>query len=184
MLISSSSLDPEEVTLKDGLQVTIRPIQPSDADHLQDTFDHLSIDTIYLRVLSYKKELPDDEARYLATVDYQSRMAFVALCKKNGRDIVIGVARYALLDPAHPGIAESAVVVQDEYQGRGLGTLLLKRLVIYARAKDIYHLRGNLQVGNNRMLDLVKNSGLTYKTRFAEGIWQVDIDLAVLKEQA
>ncbi len=179
----TSSLDPEPVTLSDGLQVTIRPIQPSDADHLQDTFDHLSMDTIYLRFLSYKKELPDEEARYLATVDYNSRMAFVALCKKNGRDIVIGVARYALLDIKHPKIAESAVVVQDEYQGRGLGKLLLKRLVLYARVKGIQHLRGNLQVGNNRMLDLVKNSNLPYKTRYVDGIWQVDIDLAMHKEK-
>jgi len=171
------SLEPEDVTLKDGMQVVIRPIQPDDADHLQDTFDHLSMETIYLRFHSFKKELPDDEARFLATVDYDSRMAYVALCKKNGCDIVIGVARYAMLDAKHPKMAESAVVVQDEYQGRGLGKLLLKRLVAYAHAKGIHHLCGNLQVGNNRMLDLVKHSGLPYKTRFEDGIWAVDIDI-------
>jgi acetyltransferase len=178
-MLASASLEPEAITLQDGLEVILRPIQPDDAAHLQDTFDHLSMETIYLRFLSFKKELPDEEARRLATVDYTSRMAFVALCKKNGRDIVIGVARYALLDPDHPDIAESAVVVQDEYQGRGLGKLLLKRLVEYARAKGIRHLRGNLQLGNNRMLDLVKNCGLPYQTRFMDGIWQVDIDLGV-----
>jgi acetyltransferase len=179
MPASASLLEHEAVTLKDGLHVTIRPILPSDAEHLQDTFDHLSIETIYQRFHSYKKELPVEEARYLATVDYDTRMAFVALCKKDSHEIVIGVARYALLDIKSPKIAESAVVVQDEYQNRGLGTFLLKRLVLYARAKGIHHLRGNLQLGNNRMLDLVKNSGLPYKTRYTDGIWQVDIDLAV-----
>lgn len=177
----SPSLDPESVSLKDGTSVVIRPIQPDDAEHLQDTFDHLSMETIYLRFFSFKKELPFEEARYLATVDYTTRMAFVGICQKNGRDIVIGVARYALLDTKHPKIAESAVVVQDEYQGRGLGKLLLRRLVVYAHTKGIHHLRGNLQVGNNRMLDLVKKGGLPYKTRFVEGIWQVDIDIAHLK---
>ncbi len=180
MSLSTPSIDPEQVTLKDGTQVIIRPIQADDADHLQDTFDHLSIETIYLRFLSFKKELPDEEARYLATVDYTRRMAFVAVAKKNDRDIVIGVARYAMLDIKHPKIAESAVVVQDEYQGRGLGTLLLKRLVTYAHTKGVQHLRGNLQVGNTRMLDLVKHSGLPYKTRFVDGIWEVDIDIAHL----
>ncbi|HSB66769.1 MAG TPA: GNAT family N-acetyltransferase [Anaerolineales bacterium] len=179
--LASTYLDAQSVTLKDGTPVIIRPIRPEDADHLQDTFDHLSIETIYLRFFSFKKELPDEEARYLATVDYNTRMAFVGECKKDGKDIVIGVARYALLDTKRPKIAESAVVVQDEYQGRGLGKLLLRRLVIYAHTKGIHHLRGNLQVGNNRMLDLVKNSGLPYKTRFVDGIWQVDIDIAHFK---
>ncbi len=180
-MLTSSLLEAQSVTLKDGTQVVIRPIQPDDADHLQDAFDHLSMETIYLRFLSFKKELPDEEAHYLATVDYDTRMAFVALCEKNGRDIVIGVARYALMDANQPKIAESAVVVQDEYQGRGLGKLLLKRLLTYANAKDIHHLRGNLQVGNNRMLDLVKHSGLPYKTRFVDGIWAVDIDISQLE---
>ncbi len=174
---NNASLQTENFTLKDGTQVAIRPIRPDDADHLQDTFDHLSMETIYLRFLSFKKELPDEEARYLATVDYTTRMAFVAVCQKKGRDIVVGVARYAMLDIEHPKTAESAVVVQDEYQGRGIGSLLLRRLVLYARAHGISHLRGNMQLGNNRMLDLVKNSGLPYKTRFVDGLWEVDIDL-------
>ncbi len=180
MITSASlSLDPESISLNDGLQVTIRPIRPDDAEHLQDTFDHRSMETIYQRFHAFKKELTDEEARSLATLDYDTRMAFVGVCEKNGREIVIGVSRYALLGPEHPGIAESAVVVQDEYQGRGLGKLLLKRLVLYARAKGIRHLRGNMQLGNNRMLDLVKSSGVIYKTRLAEGIWEVDIDLTV-----
>ncbi len=180
---TSASLDPEAITLRDGTQVTIRPIRPDDAEHLQDTFDHLSMETIYLRFLSYKKELPNEEATYLATVDYASRMAFVAVCQKKGRDIVVGVARYALLDKDHPEIAESAVVVQDEYQGRGIGKLLLKRLLMYAKAKGIDHLRGFMQLGNSRMLDLVKGSGLPYKTRFVEGLWEVDIDLGAAQAQ-
>ena len=93
-------------------------------------------------------------------------MAFVAIYKENGHDIVVGVSRYALLDKDDPETAESAVVVTDEYQGRGLGKLLLRRLVNYACARGIHSLRGNLQVGNNRMLDLVKRSGLPHQTRF------------------
>ena len=181
-MLSSASLDSESVTLKDGTNVIIRPIHPDDAAELQDTFHHLSVDSIYLRFLSFKKELSDKEARYLASVDYTSRMAFVALCTQEDRDIVLGVARYAMLDMVHPETAESAVVVRDEYQGRGLGKQLLRRLVIYARAKGIHHLRGNLQVGNNRMLDLVKHSGLPYKTRFMDGIWEVEIDLDLPQE--
>lgn len=179
MLASADSLELEPVTLKDGTQIVIRPIHPDDADDLQATFQRLSMESIYLRFLSFKKVLSDEEAQFLATVDYTSRMAFVAICKENDRDIVVGVSRYAMLDADHPEIAESAVVVADEYQGRGLGKLLLWRLVNYARAKGIRYLRGNLQIGNNRMLELVKRSGLPHQTRFADGIWEVNIDIGL-----
>src|SRR4030042_147130 len=125
-------LNPETVTLKDGTQVIIRPIHPDDAEDLQATFQRLSMESIYLRFLSFKKELPDEEARYLATVDYSTRMAFVAVCKENDHEIVVGVARYAMLDPSNPEVAEAAVVVSAEYQGLGLGKRLPLRLVFQA----------------------------------------------------
>jgi acetyltransferase len=177
MLPPTVSLDPENITLKDGTTIVIRPIHPDDAADLQEAFQRLSMESIYLRFLSVKKELTDEEARTLSTVDYSARMAFVALCKENDREIVVGVSRYALLDANKPEMAESAVVVADEYQGRGIGKLLLRRLVGYARAKGIHYLCGNMQIGNNRMLELVKRSGLPHQTRFVEGMWEVTIDI-------
>jgi acetyltransferase len=182
MLTSSASLEPESHTLKDGTRVVIRPILPEDADDLQATFKRLSAESIYLRFHSFKKYLPDQEAQDLATLDYTTRMAFVAICQEEGQVVVVGVARYALLDSQSKDSAESAVVVADEYQNRGIGKLLLRRLVTYARAKGIRQLRGNLQVGNNRMLDLVRRSGLPNKTHYVEGIWEVTIDLGVADE--
>lgn len=179
---TSALLAPEIFSLKDGTEITIRPIRADDASDLQDTFQRLSMESIYLRFLSFKKELPDEEARYLATVDYTSRMAFVAICQEDGKDFVVGVSRYALLDPKRTEVAESAVVVADEYQGRGIGKLLLRRLVIYAHAMGIHTLRGNLQIGNNRMLDLVRRSGLPHQTHYVDGIWEVSIDISMLDE--
>jgi acetyltransferase len=178
------SFDPEEVTLKDGTQILIRPIRADDAEDLKEAFQRLSMESIYLRFLSVKKELTDEEARTLSTVDYCARMAFVAICKENDREIVVGVSRYALLDARKPEMAESAVVVADEYQGRGIGKILLRRLVSYARTKGIDYLRGNMQIGNNRMLELVKRSGLPHQTRFVDGIWEVNIDIRQPDEEA
>ena len=81
-------------------------------------------------------------------------------------------------------MAESAVVVADEYQCRGIGKLLLRRLVSYAHKKGIHYLRGNMQVGNNRMLELVRTSGLPHQTRFVDGIWEVNIDISQPGEEA
>jgi acetyltransferase len=180
---NDDSMNSESITLTDGTPIIIRPIRPDDADDLQATFQRLSMQSIYLRFLSFKKELSDEEARYLATLDYTTRMAFVAVCKENDQDSVVGVARYALLDTGHLEIAESAVVVADEYQGRGIGKLLLWRLVSYARAKGIHSLRGNLQIGNDRMLDLVRRSGLPHQQRYVDGIWEVTIDLELPKHE-
>ena len=174
---NDNSLNSESLTLSDGTPIVIRPIHPDDAGDLQSAFMRLSTESIYLRFLSYKKELSDEEARRLASVDYIKQMAFVATCKEDGLDIVVGVSRYAMLDTGHPEIAEAAVVVNDEYQGHGIGRRLLWRLVNYARAKGIHFLRGNLQIGNDRMLTLVKRSGLPHETCYVEGIWEVTIDL-------
>ena len=175
--LNPDSHEPESITLADGTQIVIRPIQPDDAEDLQAAFQRLSMESIYLRFLSFKKVLTDEEAHQLATLDYITRMAFVATCLENGKDIVMGVARYALLDTDDPEMAEAAVVVEDKYQGRGIGKLLLWRLVHYARAKGIHFLRGNLQIGNDRMLTLVQRSGLSHQQRYVDGIWEVTIDL-------
>ncbi len=176
-------LNSESIVLADGTQIIIRPIRSDDAEELQAAFQRLSMESIYLRFLSYKKELTDEEACQLATVDYNTRMAFVAINKENGQDIVVGASRYALLEICQPEVAETAVVVEDKYQGRGIGKLLLWRLVIYARAKGIRFLRGNLQIGNDRMLSLVQRSGLPHQTRYVDGIWEVTIDLQLPNQE-
>jgi acetyltransferase len=176
-------LAPETVRLADGSTITIRPIHPDDADDLQNTFMRLSTQSIYLRFLSYKKVLTDEEALRLATVDYNTQMAFVATMLENGHEIVVGVSRYALLDKVHPKTAESAVIVGDEFQGRGIGKLLLWKLVDYAMVKGFNHLRGNLDMGNTRMLDLIKRSGLPHKQRYVDGIWEVNIDIRAPRKE-
>ncbi len=147
----------EEVTILGGSKVTIRPIRPDDAPRLQALVRRLSPESAYLRFLSPRRELPDDMARTLANVDYEKRMALVAEVKRDGQEDVIAVARYAVL-AGEPHKAEFAIVVQDDYQGRGLGTLLMKRLVAYASARGIRRAVGQILSENERLfrfLDIV-----------------------------
>jgi acetyltransferase len=168
---------PEEVTLSDGSHIIIRPIQPEDADALQTTFGLLSAQSIYFRFMSHKKELTDKEAERFANVDYHTQMAFVAVGEKEGEPLILGVSRYALLDPALPDLAESAVVVGDEFQHRGVGKVLLWRLVQYARTQGIRYLRGVILLENQRMVELVKKGGLPYQQRYVDGYHQITIDI-------
>lgn len=168
---------PEQITLPDGLHVIIRPIQPEDADDLQDTFLRLSAQSIYFRFMSHKKVLTDEEARRFANLDYQTQMAFVAICEEDGESIVVGVARYALLDPTQPDLAESAVVVSDQYHNRGIGSLLLERLVHYARMRGIRYLRGVILLENQVMVNMINKGGIPSQKRFVDGHWELTVDI-------
>jgi RimJ/RimL family protein N-acetyltransferase len=168
----------EREGLRDGTRVSIRPIRPEDAPRLQALFTRLSPTSIYLRFLGYRKMPSDEEARSLAEVDYHNRMAFVAFVESELEERIIGVARYAAVENAVPRAAEAAVVVEDEYQGRGLGTILLKRLVDYAREDGVHSLWATVHRNNAQILRFVKRSGLPVERRaLTEGTWDIRVHL-------
>jgi acetyltransferase len=168
---------PEDIILADGSHAVIRPIQSEDAKHLKATFLRLSSQSIYFRFMAHKKELTDEEAQHLANVDYRTHMAFVALIEEDGKPVIVGVSRYALFDLSKPDMAESAVVVRDDCQHRGIGRLLLWRLVDYARLQGVRYLRGIILPENLRMVELIKKGGLPFEKRFVDGYFQITIDI-------
>ena len=164
---------PETVTLRDGTEVTIRAIVPEDAPLLQELVRRLSPESIFLRFLTRLKELGRPQAERLANVDYQSQMALVATL---GPD-VIGVARYAPAMDGVPGMAEAAVVVEDAYQSRGLGTLLLMRLSDYAREHGVVAFVASIHASNDRIMRFITRSGLRTESRIEAGLWEVRVYL-------
>ena len=142
-----------DVTLKDGAAIHIRPIRPDDAPRLIEFYDRLSRHTAYQRFFSIMKRLPPDWARFLSNVDYRTRLALVAERGPGEAPEIEGVARYEPTD--HPDTVEVAFVVQDGYQGRGLGTILLGRLLDAAHARGIRRFRAFVLGDNRRMLDLL-----------------------------
>ena len=168
----------ESVTLRDGTQVKIRPIRPDDAPRLQVTFKRLSSQTIYLRFFETFKQLSDKQAMYFANVDYQERMALVAEVKEEGEDNIIAVARYDMLSGSEPGAAESAIVVRDDYQNRGLGTIIMIRLLNYAREHGVAYFLATIHASNARIMNFVKRSGFPFERKMIEpGIMQVRVIL-------
>jgi CBS domain-containing protein/RimJ/RimL family protein N-acetyltransferase len=168
----------ERARLRSGDEVLIRPIRPDDAARLQDSFVRMSADTIYDRFLGAKQHLSDVEARRLSRLDYQRHMALVAVVDPDSDDpgSIVGVARYHVLD-AEPGCAEFAIVVGDEYQRHGVGTLLMKRLIEYAFSHGIRTFLGITHPTNNRLIQFVYRSGLPVDRILTEGLVELRIEL-------
>jgi len=166
----------ETLALPDGTSLTLRAIQPDDASRLQALHARLSHETIYLRFLSMQLNLSDAEAHRLAMVNYQTTMALVAVNEDHGAEVIRGVARYAASERA-PTEAEAAIVIEDAYQGQGLGTILLDRLLAYARSHGIRTFVAEINAENERMMHFVRRSGLPVVKRMAEGVWEIRVKL-------
>lgn len=168
---------PEQVTLRDGTAVTLRPIRPDDAPRLQAAVARLLPQSIYLRFLIPLRRLSDADAQRLAMVDYDRRMALVAVIEVDGEEHIIGVARYAMTET--DGVAEPAIVVGDTYQGRGLGTILLALLARYARAHGVHAFAATIAAENTRILRVVEHTGLPFKVHdLGHGERELRIDLS------
>ena len=142
-----------EITLQDGARLRLRPIRPEDQDRLIAFYDRLSRHTAYQRFFTVMKRLPPDWAHLLANVDYERRLALLAEHGRPEDPELVGVARYEPTDQAD--IAEIAFVIQDGWQNRGLGTLMLDALLAAAEARGIRRFRAYVLASNARMIDLL-----------------------------
>ncbi len=135
------------VRLRSGRRVGIRPIQPDDGPRLQAAYERLSPESRYRRFLALKPHLTAGEARYLAEIDGATHVAEVATTLDEPPKIV-AVARFVRGVDNDPDAAEFAIVVYDEFQGDGLGTELLERLVVAARKLGIARFRASVLASN------------------------------------
>ncbi len=168
---------PETITLRDGTSVTLRPVRPDDARRLQTAFKRLSRQSIYLRFLDQRTELSDREAQRLAGVDQQTHVALAATIMQDNEEHIIGVARYAIINPSQADTAEAAVIVIDEFQGRGLGTILVQRLVAYAQTHGIRAFLATVHYSNAEILRFIERSRLPLKKRLQAGVWEITVQL-------
>ena len=150
------------LTLADGVVVTIRPIRPTDAGIETEFIARLSPRSRRYRFLSGLKELTPEMLKHFINVDYPHEMAFIATVPVDGREREIGVARYA--KGSEPDRVEFAVVVADEWQGRGIGAALLEHLFDVARERGFAAIEGLVLHENRAMLDMMQRMAFTRET--------------------
>lgn len=164
--------------LRGGGEYTVRPIHPDDAHMLQDlVVNHLSAEARYSRFVSTVTELPPAMLARFTLIDYDREMALVAVYKERratavgeGVEIVeseriVGVSRY-VTNPDQSS-CEFALVVADDFSGKGLGSRLMESIMDVAREKGLSEIAGLVLANNTGMLRLMRNLGFAVK-RYAE----------------
>lgn len=121
--------------MDDGREFTVRPIKLTDEPLLHEMFYRLSQDTVYKRFCGIVKYMPHKNLQRFCTVDYTRDMTLTATIRQGDLERIVGVATYNR--NAKTAFAEVGMVVDDEFQNRGIGKALMRKLTEYARAHDI-----------------------------------------------
>ena len=150
--------------LKDGTEVTLRPIKPEDEPKELEFVRGLSTETSRFRFFQIIKDLPHEALVRFCNIDYDREMAIIAETRVGDQTIEVGVSRL-VLDPGKKR-GEFAVVVADKYQGRGLGTKLVDMLIEFAREKGIDTVYGTIMSENIKMIQLCEKLGFTTRREY------------------
>ncbi|MEQ8733352.1 MAG: bifunctional acetate--CoA ligase family protein/GNAT family N-acetyltransferase [Rhodospirillaceae bacterium] len=166
----------EEWIAWDSQRILLRPIRPEDEPSHSVFFKKLSPEDISFRFFGAIREMPHSQLARFTQIDYDREMAFVAV-RKTDSDIseTLGVAR-AVTDPNNE-TAEFAIVVRSDLSGRGLGKILLEKLIGYLKSRGTITAVGETYIGNTRMLALARQLGFQDQKIADKDIVRLQLDL-------
>lgn len=147
---------------------TIRPIQPEDANLLYAMHERLSLESIYARYLHYRRPHRDEMA-HMTMLPPERGAAMIATVQDHGLRI-IGIAYYVYDTNMPANAAELGMLVEDDYQGLGIGRLLCFAIGQRARALKVEQLRVRFHPSNYRVLRMIQSSGYRYQAGMSDGL--------------
>ncbi|SDG99982.1 acetyltransferase [Vibrio xiamenensis] len=156
------------VTTTSGEQVLLRPILPEDEPKHADFIHHVSKEDLYRRFFTEVGEFNHEALANLTQIDYDREMAFVAVADIDGQRAIIGVSR-ALINPDNTD-AEFAILIRTDQKGKGLGKLLMQKIIDYCLQKGTLQMSGMTMPSNAGMLGLAKKMGFKVDIQFEDGI--------------
>ena len=165
----------ERVTLL-GREILLRPIRPEDEPQHARFLQQVDANDLRLRFFYAVRVLPHPQLARFTQIDYDREMAFVASLNDGEPNAETwGVAR-AMTDPDNRH-AEFAILVRSDLKGQGLGSLLMRKIIAYSRARGTGTLTGAVLHGNERMLALARDLGFTVTQGNDAGIAQLTLTL-------
>jgi acetyltransferase len=152
--------------LRGGGECLVRPIRPDDAQMVQRLVKELSPESRYFRFVSQLAELPPSMLSRFTLIDYDREMALVAVQRErivdeegevSHKDRIVGVSRY-VTNPDHSS-CEFALLVADDFAGKGLGSRLMHSIMEVARDRGLAEIQGLVLANNPTMLKLMRRLG-------------------------
>ena len=168
------------LSLPSGVDLLFRIVRPEDASALQRFLGRCSERTIYLRFFGSLQHFTEEKARYFAHVDGVDHFAFVALDPDDPNEI-IAIVRYDRQQGEEQ--AEYAAIVEDRWQGQGVGIDLTRRLLDEARDNGIRFFYALVMGKNTRMLELLRHLDLPEQERRKDGVKYVEVELSSEENQ-
>jgi RimJ/RimL family protein N-acetyltransferase len=153
--------------LKDGTAVTVRAARGDDGPKIRRAFHNLERHTVYTRFFSYKADVSDVDLARITGADFEGTVALLVTFGSGEDEVVIGGASYVVIDSvtAAERSAEVAFTVEEDYQGRGIGSLLMRHIIAIARAKGLDRLEADILSHNLPMLHVFRRCGCPLAVR-------------------
>ncbi|MGJ4942322.1 N-acetyltransferase family protein [Bradyrhizobium sp. HKCCYLS1011] len=142
--------------LRDGSTIHIRALWPADRDDMLRAIGRTSAQSLRRRFFVPKRGFSDREIAFFMNIDFDSHVALVTELDENGQRVIVGGGRYIV---SEPGRAELAFVVVDAYQGKGIGSALLRHLISIARKAGLQALTAEVLPENAPMLRVFERLG-------------------------
>jgi|AMFO01.1.fsa_nt_gi Acyl-CoA synthetase (NDP forming) len=175
----------EHVLLKDGVGVLLRPATPEDVPTVEDLLGRVSQETLQMRFMAAVAQVPHETVVEMCSGDFTERGCLLAITGEGENERVIGLGDY--IGYGDGRTAEVSFLVDDEYQGRGIGTLILERLAGIAAAFGYVEFEAEVLWENRAMINVFRSSGFDVHQAADSGIVHVEFPVdapGALRERA
>ena len=147
----------QRLALRDGREVTLRPVRPEDEPAIQEMLQRSSPEDVRLRFFSAMRSFSHEFAARLTQIDYDREMALVAEAEEDGQRVILGAVRI-IADPDGEA-AEYGIMVRSDLKGQGLGHRLMTEIIDYARSRGLNRIFGEVLRENTTMLRMAGELG-------------------------
>ena len=176
-LAENARLYPAEIAtrqvFKNDLTVDFRAIKPSDVEDMRRLFYRFSDTSVYYRYFSPIKTMPHAKMQEYVNIDFSRTLSIVGLVKEMGEGSIIAEGRF-VREP-HGPVADVAFVVDEDYQGHGIATFILKMLIRLAKERGLKGFKADVLSSNKSMLKVFEKSGLAVEARVVDGVYELNL---------